>query len=99
MAVCTCPRTALCHDCYGRALETLTSTAWRRGEHWAETVAERRPELLARPWPPLEGRCAAIAARRVADLSLDPRVLERLRSDLDARSRKRWEAIRAGQGG
>lgn len=93
-AICTCPRTSLCHDCLGRALETLTSTAWRRGEQWAETVAARRPELLARPWPALEGRCAELAARKVRDLSEDLRVLERLLLELDAWARKRWEEMR-----
>jgi hypothetical protein len=94
---CTCPPDRLCDDCLGRALTWLATTAARRGQHWAETVAERRPELLARPWPALEGRAAEIAAAKVIDLSADQRVLERLLRELARSAAEMWEKLRARQ--
>ncbi len=93
--VCTCPRDQLCHDCFARHLDWSIGVASARGYGWANSVAERRPDLLDRPWPELAGRAAEIAAVKVADLTEDRRVFDRLLARLDAEARRRWEQIRA----
>ena len=96
--VCGCPRNKLCDACVTRQLSWFTGVAAVRGERWAESVAERRPQLLVQPWPALEGRAAVIAASKIAELSDDLRVLEQLLAELDAAARKRWEGLRGGRG-
>lgn len=96
-AVCTCPRTNLCDDCLTRALMWFPGVAAARGHRWASSVAERRPGLLDRSWPPLEGRAAVLAASKVVELSRDQRVLVHLLAELDAAARKRWEELRAAR--
>jgi hypothetical protein len=93
--VCTCPRDNLCHDCLGRSVTWLSGVAAARGHHWASSVAERRPDLLARPWPALDGRAAEIAASKVVDLGGDPRLFAQLLARLDQEARRRWEHLRS----
>lgn len=88
----------LCGGCVTRALSWFSGVAAARGHYWASSVAARRPELLDRPWPPLEGRAALLAASKVVELGKDPRVLAQLLAELDAAARKRWEELRAGRG-
>ena len=88
--VCSCPRNALCDGCVKKSLAWLTGAAMLRGERWAESVARRRPDLRARPWPAYEGRCAEIARGRVHDLGRDPRLLDLLGSHVHAQAAAWW---------
>ena len=49
-----------------------------RGDGWASSIARRKPGLLARPWPALEGRSAELAAAKVIDLTDDRRLFAQL---------------------
>jgi hypothetical protein len=66
----------------------------RAGARHAEgdSIAERRPDLQAQPWPALEGRAAEIAATKVVDLREDSWLF----AQLDTEARRRWEELRAG---
>jgi hypothetical protein len=93
--ICDCPRDRLCDSCLARSMEWLGGIAASRGYGWAGSVAQRRPALLARPWPALEGRAAELAAAKVIDLTDDRRLFARLLDRLDAAARRRWEQLRA----
>jgi hypothetical protein len=96
--VCTCPPDQVCDGCLKQQLMWFAGVANARGHIWASSVAAQRPDLLDRPWPPLEGRAAVLAASKVVELSQDPRVRARLLDEVDAAARKRWEELRAGRG-
>lgn len=85
--MCGCPRDALCPLCYSGAFANLRGTSACRGEVWAQRVARVVDRAL--PWPPHAGKAAAIARDKVADLTLDPRLLEALAMEL-ARWAARW---------
>lgn len=93
--ICGCPRDSLCDNCLARSIEWLGGVAASRGDGWAMSIARRRPGLLARPWPALEGRAAEIAAGKVIDLTADRRLFARLLDTLNAAARRRWEQLRA----
>jgi hypothetical protein len=88
--ICSCPPNQLCRTCLDRDVECLGGVAQRRGERWADDVAELRPDLLGRPWPPLEGKALAIAVRRLADLTGDHRVVEALLPSLQIGAERAW---------
>lgn len=92
--ICGCPRDQLCFNCFEQNLTWLGGVAASRGYSWADSVAERRPDLLTHPWPALEGRCAELAAVKVVDLAEDRRLFEQLLGKLDAAARRRWERLR-----
>lgn len=91
--VCSCPRDNLCPSCVNQALMWFSGMACSRGITWAESVARRDRSLLQRPWPAHEGRAAALARDKVADLSRDPKVIERLAMELSERAAKRWREL------
>jgi hypothetical protein len=95
--ICDCPRDRLCENCLARSMEWLGGVVASRGYGWASSVAQRRPGLLARPWPPLEGRAAELAAAKVIDLTDDRRLFARLLERLYAAARRRWDQLRADQ--
>jgi len=72
----------------------LESTAWVRGRNWAGRVAAKVG--TAKPWPPYEGRAAAIARERVADLEPggDERILDALARACHTAAAKRWNQLR-----
>ena len=96
MITCNCPRAQLCADCLARELDWSTGVAASRGYAWAESVARRRPDLLAKEWPAPEGRAAELAAAKVVNLTEDRRVFEQLLELLDREARRRWEQLRKG---
>jgi hypothetical protein len=93
VVVCDCPRDRLCEICLARAWDTLRGVAATRGEVWAEDIARRVG--LRKAWPGYDGLAAAIAARKVADLSEDPRLRARLAVELARWAARRWEAMSA----
>jgi hypothetical protein len=65
-----------------------------RGIRWATSVARRRPDLLARPWPGLDdGRTRAIAEMKVDD-EKDARVVARLTELVHESARDEWDKRR-----
>lgn len=84
--MCGCPRDQLCDLCFQGSWENLRGVAATRGEVWAMAVARR--VRLDRPWPD-SGRAAAIARRKVEDLSRDRRLRAALAAEL-ARWAARW---------
>lgn len=88
--VCTCPRSRLCATCLDQALLWHRGKAAARGYSWAEDVARRRPELLARPWPDTD-RARELAAAKVADFGEDPRVRAALVAEVMVSAARRWE--------
>ena len=96
--ICGCPRDNLCDGCLARSIEWLGGVAASRGDGWASSVARLAPGLLARPWPPLEGRAAELAAAKVIDLTDDRRLFARLLETLNAAATRRWDQLRAGAG-
>lgn len=93
--ICGCPRDNLCDNCLARSIEWLGGVAASRGDGWAASIARRRPGLLARPWPALEGRAAELAAAKVIDLTDDRRLFARLLETLNAAATRRWNQLRA----
>lgn len=96
--ICGCPRDNLCDGCLARSVEWLGGVAASRGDGWASSIARRKPGLLTRPWPALEGRAAELAAAKVIDLTDDRRLFARLLETLNAAARRRWDQLRAGAG-
>lgn len=88
--VCSCPRTELCDTCLAGAWDNLRGVAACRGDVWAESVAARTKRSRLTPWPAHEGRAAAIARRKVADLTGDPRLLDRLAAELARAAARCW---------
>lgn len=67
-----------------------------RGERWATSIAERRPELLDEPWPELTGgRALEIAVRKLSDLTDDVRVLAALLRQLQDGAVRTWAKLAA----
>lgn len=89
--MCDCPRDRLCDLCFQGAWENLRGVAATRGEVWADDVARR--VRTRRPWPAYGGRTAAIARRKVADMTRDPRLLEDLAIELASWAARRWAAV------
>lgn len=88
---CGCPRDRLCAVCYGGLYDNLRGTAATRGEVWADDIAKRVDRR--QPWPPYNERVAAIALRKVADLTPDPRLQAVLAAELAGWAARRWAAI------
>lgn len=78
-------------------LDVARGVAASRGHRWAESVAQRRPDLLALPWPAMEGHVAELAARKVIDLSQDKRLFGMLLRELDDTARRRWDQLRTAR--
>lgn len=91
--VCACPRDHLCDPCLAQALRWFGGVAQVRGGTWAGRVAARHPELLGRPWPDDE-RARVMAARQIADLTRDPRLVAELVPEVQAGAERAWEARR-----
>ena len=85
--MCDCPRDRLCRLCFEGAFANLRGTSACRGEVWAQRVAQVIDRK--RPWPSHDGKAAAIARDKVADLAIDPRLREELAAEL-ARWAARW---------
>lgn len=94
--LCDCPRDHLCSTCFDQRIIWHSGLAVVRGERWAADVARRRPELLAEPWPELASgsRALEIAVRKLADLTDDVRVLDRLLVELQAGAVAAWGRAR-----
>lgn len=87
---CTCPDTELCASCFGRALLAALGQAAVIGQCWAERVC--RGELRARDaWPEHDERTLAIARRKVASLTRDPRMIEELARACSSAAAAWWE--------
>jgi hypothetical protein len=97
--VCDCGRDNLCRDCFSQAIMWFSGMACSRGIAWAESVARRDAQLLRRPWPVHDGRAAELARGKVADLSRDPRVIDRLAVDVTERAARRWRELQVERGG
>lgn len=91
--VCGCPRDHLCDRCLDRARGWFGGVAQSRGEAWAGRVAAARPDLLGRPWPDDE-RARAMAARRVDDLTADPRLVAELVPEVQRGAARAWSRRR-----
>jgi hypothetical protein len=91
--VCGCPRDALCAACARQALDWFVGPAELRGETWAASVARRRPELLAEPWPELAGRALEMAVGKLVDMTRDPTVVEQLLIPLQRGARRAWARL------
>jgi hypothetical protein len=87
-----CPPNALCDRCLEDAFGQFKGVAACRGEAWARDVAKRIPREM--PWPSSSPKITAIAQRKVADITADPRLRERLAAELAAWAAKAW--ARAG---
>lgn len=77
------------------AIMWLGGVASCRGGCWADRVARSRPDLLGQPWPPYEGRAAELARKQVADLSSDPRLIERFAVLANESAARRWRELEA----
>jgi hypothetical protein len=86
--VCCPDRTKLCETCLAGSWDNLRGTAACRGELWADRVACSVPR--SRAWPAHEGKAAAIARRKVEDLTRDDRLLEMLAAELARWAARRW---------
>ena len=91
--ICECPREQRCGTCFDNAIMCLGGTASVRGDRWAERVARSRPDLLERPWPSHDGRAAELARKHVADLSADPRLIERFAAIASESAARRWRDL------
>jgi len=91
--VCDCPRDEKCKTCFAQAIMWFGGMARERGVRWAESVARRQPRHLAQPWPHNEGRPAELARAKVADLSEDPRIVERLAANVAEAAERRWTQL------
>jgi hypothetical protein len=91
--VCGCPRNDRCPACVDQALMWLSGMASTRGIAWAESVAERRPELLRQPWPTHDGRAAELARAKVDDLCEDPTVVDLLAVEVSKQAARRWRKL------
>jgi hypothetical protein len=88
---CGCPWAARCDQCVADAYAQLRGVAACRGEYWATSVARRCRTL--QPWPPYEGRAAALALTKVVDITPDPRLRELLAAEVARWAAKRWALI------
>jgi hypothetical protein len=73
VSLCTCLPEALCERCYGRELFAKRGQARVLGEQWAENVGRRPKHRRHVSWPDDEATLA-IAARKVVNLTADPRL-------------------------
>jgi hypothetical protein len=85
-----CPPDKLCDRCLEDAFGQFKGIAACRGEAWARDVARKvRREM---PWPSFEGKAKAMAIGRVADMTRDARLREKLAAELAAWAAKAWGA-------
>lgn len=54
-----------CDFHYDQAIEYYSSDAAAAGSAWAESVAQRQPGLLRRPWPVATGRVMGMAKEKI----------------------------------
>lgn len=73
----------------------MQSTAYVRGERWAERTL-RALRGCAAPWPDTP-KSRGIAAHAVRDLDGDEQVRRRLADDYHAAAAQRWERLRASE--
>ena len=71
-------------------MSSLRHEARARGVAWARSIAERRPELRARPFPANVGRTRQLARAKVIDLHPDPIVLDQLEGELYEAAASTW---------
>jgi hypothetical protein len=92
--VCTVcnQRAPLCDACLERSYQWQWSTAYVRGERWAECTLQALGDAT-QPWPDTP-KAHAIAARSVRDLTDDERLRERLAKDYHASAARLWEHFR-----
>lgn len=94
IACTTCgARPPLCDACVSATVAAMRGHARARGMSWAMAVAER-VSPSSRPWPAYEGRAAAIARAKVADLARDERVLEEMAVEAYEDARRFWNRQR-----
>jgi len=86
----------LCDACVDDKFSYMCGTAAARGYGWGQEVATKLGGRTNRlpPWPDFEGKARAIARRKVADLTADERLLERLARACWADARRRYERLR-----
>lgn len=85
-----CPRDRLCDRCLEDAFAQLRGVAACRGESWAREVAKKVPREL--PWPSDSPKTAAIALRKVGDMSRDERLRGKLAAEIEAWAARWWAA-------
>jgi hypothetical protein len=90
MSLCLCARDALCDSCLGTLITQHRGVAACRGDTWAGAVARRRPRARGTPWPVYEGKAAAIARGKVADLGIDPRLIDALARICNEQAGRAW---------
>lgn len=78
----------LCARCRADRFAQLKGVAACRGEVWADQVAETMPR--DRPWPVDGARTAAIALRKVEDLTDDEALRVDLARELVRYAGRRW---------
>ena len=89
MSSCDCPSAALCDACFERELGAKHGQAEVLGQVWAEAIC--RGELRKREaWPELEPKTVAIALRKVAPLTPDPRLRAELARACSAGAAAWW---------
>lgn len=82
-----CKPASLCSLHLDGAYGCLAGVAALRGELWAESVARRY--RCDRPWPH-GARPRAIALSKIADLTNDPRLTERLADQVERWAARWW---------
>lgn len=86
---CCTDRANLCERCAADLFACLRGVAMCRADTWTRMIAARCPELRARPWPRTP-KAHRLALERVADLTVDMGLRERLAVTLEARAESTW---------
>jgi hypothetical protein len=92
-----CPPHALCDACLETAFSQMRGIAACRGESWSHDVARKVSREM--PWPSFEGKAKAMAIGRVADMTRDTRLREKLAAELAAWAAKAWATAEERTGG
>jgi hypothetical protein len=87
MAPYGCGCEPLCNECFAEHLTWFTGVAQSRGESWARAIANVIP--IDGPWPRTE-KMRAGALRKVADLTDDARLRERLADEVVIGAERWW---------
>lgn len=85
-----CAMDALCSRCQDDLFAQHRGTAQNRGHFWAVDLEARG---IRGTWPEASDRVTAIAVEKVADLTRDTGLRERLAVEVIRAARKRWDQV------